>query len=99
MFFNCLLNIFSGDSNPFAKTYHGEHGDKETPKPKLLFPDGKALKLPKYYSNGMVFQRGPAKHNVWGFTKDHKTELWITETCDGREVEAKAVNFEYSLQV
>ena len=38
--------------------------------------------LPEYYTDDMVFQMGPSRHNVWGMSNSTECPIFVKETCD-----------------
>ena len=52
-----------------------------SPTPGLCQGQTPSLEFEFYYSDGMVFQRGPGSHHVWGFTNNPTCNFLVTETC------------------
>ena len=46
-----------------------------------ICPKEAKLVLPFYYSNDMVFQRGPSAHFVWGSINRRGCQIVVKEAC------------------
>lgn len=49
----------------------------------------KALRLPKFYKNGMVLQADPTEAIIWGFLDGNQNEVFISATCHFKDYSKK----------
>ena len=47
----------------------------------FFMPFLEALRLPKFYTNGMVLQADPTEATIWGFLDGNQNEVFISATC------------------
>ena len=47
----------------------------------FFMPFLEALRLPKFYKNGMVLQADPTEATIWGFLDGNQNEVFISATC------------------
>ena len=76
-----ILNNVSENTKPFSYDKSGTETEiNETAASAGKVYEACSLKFPLYYSDGAVFQMGPAKHTVWGFVSDLDCDIQVTET-------------------
>lgn len=55
------------------------------------FINGKAVRLPKFYADGMVFQSQPASPIFFGFADQTNLQITLIQRCDGKEYHIRTV--------
>ena len=65
----------------------------------FLMPFSKALRLPKFYTHGMVLQADPTEAIIWGFLDGNQNEVSISATCRFQKTEMKFVKIATNLKV
>lgn len=59
----------------------------------------KALRLPKFYKNGMVLQADPTEAIIWGFLDGNQNEVFISATCHFKDSKKNFVKMATNLKV